>query len=145
MGLIYKRFPALGTKVAASRGALRELDPLGQIRSSACQPPTHWPIDKGSLSLMAGFTVTLPLSGTMSLSQPGTGSPCSELGLHQSWPCPLGLVHSTTVGKLPRRMSKNLACVPTLGRQPRTPCLFRLSGRCPPSQVATETLSTFCL
>lgn len=45
--LIYKRFPALGTEVMASHRALRDLDLLGQIRSWACQPPTHQPVDKG--------------------------------------------------------------------------------------------------
>lgn len=53
-------------------------------------------------------------------------------------PCPPRLVHSMTLGKLPKQTSKSLACLPTVGIQQRTSWLFQPSEWCPLPGMATE-------
>lgn len=72
-GFDLETFPGLGTKVAASQGALRDLGLLG-VQERHMSPVGSLPVDKGQLSWMTGFTVSLSHSGTMSLPQLGAGS-----------------------------------------------------------------------
>lgn len=144
VGLIYKHFPALGTKVTASHRALRDLDLLGQIRSSAGQLPFHQLIDKGCLSLITGFTVLLLFQG-----------PChyhsQELALCVlSWgPINPGLV--LLIWYIPwqwescqGKWAKTLPACPR--GQTAKDLLALLAFRMgPESEVTTETLSAFCL
>lgn len=72
-GFDLEMFPGPGTKVAASQGALRDLDLLG-AQELDMSPIVSLPFDKGWLRWITGFTVSLPRLGTMPLPQPGAGS-----------------------------------------------------------------------